>query len=267
MNRIASAFADQKAFIGFLTGGDPTIQTTEQIIHAMIDAGCDLIEVGIPFSDPIAEGPIIQAADLRALAAHTTTDDIFAMIARIRKTKQTTPIVLMTYLNPVFRYGYEKFFLNCQTCGIDGIIIPDLPYEEQQEVAVIAKSYNIALISMIAPTSHQRIKEIAKHADPDSFLYVVSSMGVTGMRQQIQTDLQSMMKEVRSVTDLPAAIGFGISTPDQAAQMAAIADGAIVGSAIVNIIAEYGEAAVQPVYEYVKAMKQAVSGVTKTVSI
>lgn len=257
MNRIQQAFHQKKAFIGFITGGDPDIETSEALLKNMCEAGCDLIEIGIPFSDPIAEGPIIQAADLRALASHTRVDDLFAMVQRFRQANQTTPVVFMSYLNPIFHYGYDAFFQQCQMHGIDGVIVPDLPYEEQWELRAIAQQYDIATISMIAPTSKARIQEIAQHADPNGFLYVVSSMGVTGVRSSIQTDLAQMMEEVRKVSDIPAAIGFGISTPEQAKEMAQIADGVIVGSAIVSLVGAHGKTSLAIVKDYVKSMKDA----------
>ena len=256
MNRIRKAFENGKAFIGFLTGGDPCIEKTEEFIGRMIDAGCDLVEIGIPFSDPIAEGPVIQEADLRALAAHTTTDDIFAMASRVRKKYPETPLVVMTYLNPVFKYGYDRFFARCKESGIDGIIVPDMPFEEKGEADEIAKKYGISIISMIAPTSEARIKSIAESAE--GFLYIVSSMGVTGVRSEIKTDLASIMESVKKYKKVPAAIGFGVSTPEQAEKMAALSDGVIVGSAIVRIVEKYGEKAAPEIYNFVKSMTDAV---------
>jgi tryptophan synthase alpha chain len=255
MSRIKKAFEDKKAFIGFVTGGDPTIAKTKEFIMEMVRAGADLIEIGIPFSDPIAEGSVIQEANLRALANGTTTDKLFEMVAELRK-ETDVPMVFLTYLNPVYKYGYERFSKRCQEAGIDGLIIPDLPYEEKQELAVTAQAYDVDLISLIAPTSQERIQKIAK--DASGFLYVVSSMGVTGVRNEITTDLKDIIEMIRKVTDIPAAIGFGINTPVQAKEMAKTADGAIVGSAIVKIIAEYKEKAGKPIYEYVKNMKKAV---------
>lgn len=252
--RIAKAFLDKKAFIPFLTGGDGGIEKTEEYIDAMIRAGADLIEIGIPFSDPIAEGIVIQEADIRALRAGTTTDDLFDMVSRIRP-KTEIPLVFMTYLNPVFHYGYEKFFARCEEVGIDGVIVPDLPYEEKEEVKSCATPHHVAVISLVAPTSESRIAEIAK--DAEGFLYVVSSMGVTGTRGQITTDLASMFNVIRENTDVPAAVGFGIHTPEQAAQIGRISDGVIVGSAIVKLVKQYGDGAAPYIYEYVKKMKAA----------
>ncbi len=255
MSRIADAFRDKKAFIGFLTAGDPSMEKTEEFILEMERAGADLVEIGIPFSDPIAEGVVIQNANIRALKAGATTERVFEMVSRVRRRTQI-PLVFLTYLNPVFHYGYEKFFARCQDVGIDGIIIPDLPFEEKGEVAPLAAACGVDVISMIAPTSSQRIERIAGEAA--GFLYVVSSMGVTGVRKEITTDLEGMLGAVRKATDLPAAVGFGISTPEQAAKIAAAADGVIVGSAIVKIIEKHGEAAGPEIYEYVRSMKAAV---------
>ncbi len=256
MSRIQNAFAEGKAFIPFITAGDPSLAKTEEFILEMERAGADLIEIGIPFSDPIAEGVVIQEADIRSLAAGTTTDKVFDMVLDLRK-KTEIPLVFMTYVNPVFHYGYEKFFSRCQEAGIDGIIIPDLPFEEKGELEDIAAAHGVDLISMIAPTSKQRIRDIAREAK--GFLYVVSSMGVTGTREEIRTDLGEILKEIRKVTDLPAAVGFGINTPEQAAEIAAVADGVIVGSAIVKLAARYGGHAAPHMGMYVRKMKESIS--------
>lgn len=255
MSRIKNAFTDGKAFIAFITGGDPDLDTTEQLIYAMDKAGADLIEIGIPFSDPIAEGPVIQAASQRALAGGCTTDKLFDLVANVRKNCEK-PIVFMTYINPVFTYGTEKFMAKCAECGIDGVIIPDIPYEEKDELSAECKSHGIDLISLIAPTSHERITMIAKEAE--GFVYCVSSMGVTGIRSEINTDISSMVRLVKQANDIPCAVGFGISTPEQAEKMAGVSDGAIVGSAIVKLVARYGENSVEKVSDYVKSMKAAV---------
>jgi len=257
MSNIKNAFKNGKAFIGFITGGDPSIEKTKEFVMEMIRAGADLVEIGIPFSDPIAEGPVIQEANNRALAAGATVEKLFNLIADLRK-ETRVPLVFLTYVNPVFHYNYDAFFKRCSEAGLDGIIIPDLPFEEQAPVLEKADKYGIDLISLIAPTSEARIKEIAKNAR--GFIYVVSSMGVTGIRSQITTDISSITKTIKSVTEIPAAVGFGIHTPAQAAQMARIADGVIVGSAIVKIAAEYGAQAGSHIYRYVKEMKDAVIG-------
>ena len=253
MSRIKKAFENGKAFIPFLTAGDPNLEKTEEFILTMEQAGADLIEIGIPFSDPIAEGIVIQEADLRALSSGTTTDRVFDMVERVRE-KTEIPLVFMTYLNPVFHYGYEAFFDRCRKAGIDGIIIPDLPFEEKGELAEIAAIRGVDLISMIAPTSRQRIQAIAREAK--GFLYVVSSMGVTGMRSEIQTDLREILDSVRKVTDLPAAVGFGINTPKQASEIAALADGVIVGSAVVKLAERYGSHAGPHIGAYIRKMKE-----------
>lgn len=255
MSNISKAFNNTKAFIPFLTGGDPTIDKTEEYIYKMVEAGADIIEIGIPFSDPIAEGPVIQEANIRALKNGATPERIFEMVERVR-TKTQVPIVFLTYLNPVFNYGYDKFFARCKKAGVDGIIIPDMPFEEKGELAEEAKKNGVDIISLIAPTSTDRIQMIAKEAQ--GYVYVVSSLGVTGMRSEIKTDLKSIIDLVKQATDVPAAVGFGINTPEQAAEISKISDGVIVGSAIVKIIEKYGENAADEFYKYVKEMKDAV---------
>ena len=254
MSKIANAFKNGKAFIGFLTAGDPTIEKTIEYILAMEDAGCDLIEIGIPFSDPMAEGVVIQDANVRALKHNTTTDDVFEIVKAVRA-KTDIPLVFLTYINPVFFYGYEEFFKRCNELGVDGIISPDLPYEEKGEIADIARKNNVDVISLIAPTSKERIQKIAN--DATGFIYVVSSLGVTGMRSEIKTDLNAIISDIRDVTDLPIAVGFGINTPEQSRNIGKIADGVIVGSAIVKIIEEHGENAAEALKEYVSSMKKA----------
>jgi tryptophan synthase alpha chain len=256
MSNIAKAFENGKAFIPFITCGDPTIESTEKNVIAMEAAGADLIELGIPFSDPTAEGPVIQDANIRALKNKVTTDDVFDMVVRLRKTVKI-PMVFMTYANVVFSYGAERFMSKCSEIGIDGIILPDIPYEEKKEFEDVCKKYGVDLISMIAPTSHERIKMIA--SDAAGFIYCVSSLGVTGVRTNITTDIGAMIKLVKEANkDIPAAVGFGINTPEQAKKMAQYADGVIVGSAIVKICAKYGENAAPYVAEYVKSMKDAI---------
>ena len=255
MSNISKAFKNTKAFIPFLTGGDPTIDKTEEYIYKMVEAGADIIEIGIPFSDPIAEGPVIQEANIRALKNGATPERIFEMVERVRTNTQV-PIVFLTDLTPVFNYGYDKFFARCKKAGVDGIIIPDMPFEEKGELAEEAKKNGVDIISLIAPTSTDRIQMIAKEAQ--GYVYVVSSLGVTGMRSEIKTDLKSIIDLVKQATDVPAAVGFGINTPEQSAEISKISDGVIVGSAIVKIIEKYGENAADEVYKYVKEMKDAV---------
>lgn len=257
-SRIRKIFENQKAFIAFVTAGDPDLATTEELIPAMAAAGADLIEIGVPFSDPVAEGIVIQEADMRALAAGTTTDQIFDSVIRIRQ-KTDVPLAFMTYLNPIYVYGVEKFMENAARCGIDAIIVPDMPFEEKEELLPFCKACGLTLISMVAPTSKERIQAIAREAE--GFVYCVSSMGVTGVRSEITTDIGEMVSLVKKAQDIPCAIGFGISTPEQAGRMADCADGVIVGSAIVRIVARYGKDCVEPVCEYVREMKRALSQV------
>ena len=254
MTKIADAFANGKAFIPFLTCGDPDLETTEKLIGAIAEAGADLIELGIPFSDPTAEGPVIQDANLRALSAGTTTDKIFDMVRRVRQTV-SIPMVFMTYANVIFSYGADRFLKTAAEIGMNGIIVPDVPFEEKQEFEPLCQKYGLDQISMIAPTSHDRIRAIAEQAN--GFLYCVSSLGVTGTRTAITTDIGAMVKLVKEVKDIPCAVGFGISTPEQAESMCRQADGAILGSAIVKLIAQYGRESVQPVADYVRTMKTA----------
>ena len=259
MSRIEEAFQNHKAFIAFITVGDPDLETTERVVHAAVENGADLIELGIPFSDPTAEGPVIMEADEVALKAGTTTDKVFELTKKLRKTI-TVPMVYMTYANVVFSYGCEKFAQKAADAGIDGLILPDVPYEEKEEFTEVFDRYGLDLISMIAPTSEDRIAMIAKEAK--GFIYMVSSLGVTGTRSEITTDISAMTDLVKKNTEVPCAVGFGISTPEQAEKMAALSDGAIVGSAIIKIIAKYGKEAAGPVGEYVKEMADAVHAKT-----
>lgn len=254
MSKISKAFADGKAFIPFITCGDPELETTKEIVRAMAANGADLIELGIPFSDPTAEGPVIQGANLRALSGGVTTDKIFEMVRELRK-DVTLPMVFMTYANVIFSYGADKFIGTCAEIGIDGLILPDLPFEEKGEFDPICRKYEVDLISLIAPTSADRIAMIARKAQ--GFIYIVSSLGVTGVRSEIKTDISSLVKVVRENSAVPCAVGFGISTPEQAAGMAAVSDGVIVGSAIIRLVEKYGKEAAGPVGEYVKKMKDA----------
>ena len=254
MSNIHSAFANGKAFIAFITCGDPDLETTAKVVRAAAQNGADLIELGIPFSDPTAEGPVIQEANLRALTGGVTTEKIFDLVRELRR-DVTIPMVFMTYANVVFSYGADKFIRTCREIGIDGLILPDLPYEEKDEFQPICRKYGVDLISLIAPTSDNRIAMVAKEAE--GFLYIVSSLGVTGTRSEIKTDIASIVSLVRENTDIPCAVGFGISTPEQAAKMAAVSDGVIVGSAIVKLIGLHGKNAAEPVGAYVRSMKNA----------
>jgi len=255
MNRITAAFQNGKAFIPFLTGGDPDIETTEKLVRAMVEAGADIIEIGVPFSDPIAEGVVIQEASQRALAAGCTVDQLFDMVARLRQ-DVTTPLIFMGYGNSVYGYGAEKFMARCKEAGVDGLILPDVPFEERQEFADVLERYGVIQISMVAPTSRNRASAIAREAK--GFLYCVSSLGVTGVRSRLSSEIGEIIAQVKAETDTPCAIGFGVSTPEQAREMARIADGVIVGSAIVKLIAQYGRDSVPVVKEYVKTMKQSI---------
>ncbi len=255
MSNIKKAFENGKAFIPFFTCGDPDLATTKEAVKEAVKNGADLIELGIPFSDPTAEGPVIQAANLRALKNGLKTDDILAFVRDLRQ-EVKVPLVFMTYANVVFSYGSDRFISACADIGIDGLILPDIPYEEKEEFLPYCRKYGVDLISMIAPTSENRIEMIAKEAE--GFIYIVSSLGVTGVRSSINTDLGNIVSVIRSCTDVPCAIGFGISTPEQAKEMTASADGVIVGSAVVKLLEQYGKDAPRYVGEYVKAMKNAI---------
>ena len=256
MNRISKAFSTGKAFIPFILGGDPDLETTEKLLYTLSKAGADAIEIGIPFSDPIAEGPVIEAADVRSLSAGCTVSKLFDLVARVRG-EIDVPLLFMTYYNPVFAYGVEQFAKQCVACGLDGIIVPDLPFEERGELLGPCQSQGLELISMIAPTSDARIEEIAKNSG--GFLYCVSSLGVTGERRELGDSARSMVEHVKRVSDIPCAVGFGISTPEQASKMAEFSDGVIVGSAIVRIIAEYGCNCEDAVFQFARSIKQAIS--------
>lgn len=256
MSRIKEAFSDKKAFIAFITGGDPDIEITEALLYEIAEAGADLIEIGIPFSDPTAEGPIIQAANERALRAGCTVDKLFDLIQKVRR-KISTPIVFLTYANPVFSYGKEAFMKRCKEAQIDGILMPDVPFEERDEFAEVCRKYDVDFLSMIALTSEERIFKIAKEAQ--GFLYCVSSLGVTGARVDIPTEIGEKIAQVKQISEIPCAIGFGIATTEQAKKMAKISDGVIVGSAIVKLVEKYGKECIPIVGEYVRQMKQAAS--------
>ena len=261
MSNIARAFdhgaegLPPKAFIAFITCGDPDLQTTAACVRAAVKGGADLIELGIPFSDPTAEGPVIQAANERALKGGVTTDKIFDLVVELRR-DVSAPMVFMTYANVVYSYGIERFCDRCVEIGIDGMILPDVPFEEKEEFAPACRARGLDFVSLIAPTSENRVAMIAREAE--GFLYIVSSMGVTGVRSEITTDIGAMVKLVRENTSIPCAVGFGISTPAQAKKMADLSDGAIVGSAIVRLIAEYGRDAAGPVEAYIRAMKDGI---------
>lgn len=258
MSKIDKAFCGEKALIGFIVAGDPTIEDTLSYLKAMEQAGVNLIEIGIPFSDPVAEGPVIQAANQRSLAAGTTTDKVFEIVGQFRK-ESSIPLVFLSYINPVFHCGYEAFFARCKKLDVDGLIVPDLPFEERCELSVPAAQYGIDLISMVAPTSQTRIPKIVKGAG--GFIYAVSSMGVTGIRDQLPEGLSDMIRMIRQATPLPIAIGFGINTPEQAARMAKIGDGVIVGSAIVKLIEAHQSQATEPLKQYLRSLRSAIDSV------
>ena len=256
MIKIEEAFKNKKAFIPFVLAGYPNLEATEKFIIKMAEAGADLIEIGIPFSDPVAEGTVIQAASKVALSGNMTTNDIFDMAEKL-KGKVNIPLVFMTYINPIFVYGKDKFFARCKQCNISGVIVADLPFEEKDEILAQANENDVEVISLIAPTSENRIGMIANEAQ--GFIYCVSSLGVTGVRKEIKTDIQSIVDTVRKYTDKPVAVGFGISTSQQAYDIAKIADGVIVGSAVIRIIDKYGKEATPYLVDYVKSMKEAIS--------
>lgn len=256
MSKIKKAFANGKAFIPFITCGDPDLTTTAACVREMVKNGASLIELGIPFSDPTAEGVVIQNANLRALSGGTTTDKVFDLVRDLRRDVKI-PMVFMTYANVVFGYGAEKFVATCAAIGIDGLILPDLPFEEKDEFLPICRAHGVNLISMIAPTSENRIAMIAREAE--GFLYIVSSLGVTGTRSKIVTDLAPIIKVVRENTDIPCAIGFGISTPEQAREMSHLADGVIIGSAIIKLLERHGTAVPKFIGEYTRTITDAIA--------
>ena len=256
MIKIADAFRNGKAFIPFITCGDPDLETTARLVRAAQENGADLIELGLPFSDPTAEGPVIQAASTRALAAGTTTDREFDLVRDLRR-DVTVPLVFMTYANLVFSYGTDRFLEQSAAVGIQGLILPDVPFEEKNEFAPACRAHGLELISLIAPTSEARIGKIAREAE--GFVYCVSSLGVTGIRAEITTDIGAMVRLVKAEKDIPCAVGFGVSTPAQARQMAQQADGVIVGSAIMKLIAAHGRDSVPVVAEYIRSMKAAIA--------
>lgn len=251
MSRIKAAFEKKKTFIGFLTAGDPSLEKSLEYILAMEKSGADIIEIGVPFSDPIAEGPVIQNANLRALRAGFTLPDAFTLVEKVREVSDV-PLLFLTYANPVFHYGYEAFCAKCEQIGLDGLIIPDMPYEESGEIKGVARAHGVDIITLIAPTSRHRIPTIAK--DTDGYIYLVSSMGVTGMRSSFSTALPDLIAEIRRETDTPVAIGFGIHTREQVVEYQSLADGVIVGSGIVKIIEEYGENAKEPIEKFVREL-------------
>lgn len=255
--KLIDGFTNGKAFIPFITCGDPTLETTKELVYTLEKAGANIIELGIPFSDPTAEGIVIQNANLRALSNQITTDNIFDMVETL---DVNVPLVFMTYGNIVFSYGLERFAKRCAEIGIAGIILPDIPFEEKEEFSKVFEAYDIDFVSLIAPTSNNRIKQIAK--DATGFVYCVSSLGVTGARNTITTDIGAMVDLVRQVSNIPVAIGFGISTPEQAANMAQYGDGVIVGSAIVKLIEKHGANSREFVSQYCENMVNAITPIS-----
>ena len=260
MNRIEQKFSElgkrrEKALIPFVTAGDPDLETTEKLVLAMLDAGADAVEIGVPFSDPIAEGPVIQKASKRALDGGVTLMKIFGMVKRLR-VKTEEPLLFMMYLNTIYRFGTERFFRLCAENGVDGVIVPDLPFEEREEIQGAADKYDVISISMVAPTSHERIALIAKEAR--GFLYCVSSTGVTGTRSSFSTDFRAFFGTIKKYAKIPCAVGFGVSGPEQAKTMGAYCDGVIVGSAIVKIVEMEKQESVRPVADFVRSLKKAI---------
>jgi tryptophan synthase alpha chain len=243
MTRIGKKFAQlkkegRKALITFVTAGDPDLALTERLIPSMAAAGADIIELGMPFSDPMADGPTIQLSSERALAGGTTLAAILAMVKRVRQVCDV-PILLMGYFNPVFIFGQERFCREAAAAGVDGVLLVDLPPEEAGEFSRLAKGAGVDLISLLTPTSDPSRMEKVKRVG-SGFIYYVSVAGVTGARSTVATDIGSMVEKIRSRASLPVAVGFGISTPDQAAQVAGVADGVVVGSALVKLFEQHG---------------------------
>lgn len=238
MNRIEKKFKEiegRSAFIGYITSGDPTLEKTEELVYAMEENGCDIIELGIPYSDPVADGPVIQLAAQRALDNGIKVKDIFETVAKIRE-KSQVPIAFLVYYNTVFAYGLKAFADKCDEVGIDGLIIPDLPLEERKELMPYLEGKNVGIIPLVAPNSNTRIKDIVTGGR--GFVYCISSFGVTGMRDNFEINISKYLESVKAQTDLPLAVGFGISTNDDVKKFAEVADGVIVGSAIVKKVEE-----------------------------
>lgn len=262
MNRINRTFKRLKregktAFIAYITAGDPNLASTGDIVLSLEKAGVDIVELGIPFSDPLADGPVIQQASYRALKNGATLKKIFAVTQRLR-TRTDIPIVFMTYFNPVLQYGLKKFFVSCVNAGVDGVIVPDLPYEEAGELIRLGRRHGVATIFLAAPTSTQRrLAKIA--ANSSGFIYYVSLTGVTGARSTLPRDVVSNVRRIQAMTDKPVAVGFGVSDTSQARMLAGAADGVIVGSAIVKIIGE-GKKALPKAVKLAARLAKAIHG-------
>lgn len=254
MTSLKEAFSKEKTFVAFTVAGDPNIDKSIEYTVALANAGADVIELGIPFSDPIADGPVIQKAGLRAFDAGIDTDKIFDMVSRIRE-QTDVPLVFLSYLNKLYDYGYEEFFTECENRGVSGVVIPDLPFEERGEVDEQATAHNVSIIPLVAPTSGDRVKKIVE--DSTGFIYLVSSLGITGVRDnnQMAGDLSETVAKIREYTDTPVAVGFGIHTPEQVTEMNRIADGAIIGSGIVKLIEADPDNATDSIEEYVRNIK------------
>ncbi len=252
---------DEKALIAFITAGDPDLETTEKLVLEMERKGADIIELGLPFSDPLADGPVIQRASQRALEGGTRTPQVFELISRLRK-KTEIPLVILTYYNLVFSYGQETFLKGSALAGVDGLIIPDLPLEESHQIKKTAQSEGIDLIYLLAPTStDDRIINTAEMAS--GFIYCVSLTGVTGIREEFSCSVENLINRIKNFTSLPLALGFGISNPQQAGEAARYADGVIVGSALVRIMEEHTdntELLIHKVGEYVSSLKEGILG-------
>lgn len=261
MNRIKQKFEElkaknKKALITFITAGDPSIETTKDLVVEMEKRGADIIELGIPYSDPVAEGPVIQRANSRALEKGIKIRDIMQQVSIIRQ-EVKVPLIYLLYFNCILQYGVDRFFKHCANSGIDGVIIPDLPYEETGEISDVADMYAINIITLVSPTSRERIQNIAKNAS--GFLYCISSLGVTGMRKEFNTDFNEFFSYIDEVVKIPKAIGFGISSPEHIKKLKGICDGLIVGSAIVKKIEQSSTPAeaINNVGDFVKNLRQA----------
>lgn len=254
MSKMKNAFANKDAFAAFITCGDPDLETTAAAVRAAAENGADLIELGIPFSDPTAESSVIQRSNLRALAGGTSTDRIFAFVKELRQ-EVTVPMVFMAYANVVFSYGAERFISACRDAGVGGLILPDLPFEEKEEFLPFCRKYGVDLVSVIAPAPEKRIAEIARNAE--GFLYLVSGPGAAGGERRIASQFADMVKTVRANTDVPCAIEADLSAPWQAKNMAGISDGIIAGSAMVELLEQHGKEAPRYIGEYVKSVKDA----------
>lgn len=263
MNKIDRKFKElkklgKKAFIAYITAGDPSLAMTEKMVPALEGAGVDIIELGIPFSDPVADGPTIQAASQRALKHGANLKKIFAMVRNLRR-KTDIPLVFMTYYNPVFQFGLEKFFKACRDTGVDGVIIPDLSIEEASKSIALGKKNGVATIFLVAPTSPRaRIKKII--ARSRGFIYYVSLTGVTGARAKLPPEVAANVRMIKSMTDKPVAVGFGISDVKQARAVAKVADGVIVGSAIVKIVGSGSRDVIKNTVKLVKGLALAIHG-------